>query len=61
VTIVQKNVCTDREKTERNSWSVYVYEEIDTDVITFHYLRMLKEREKERERERLIRKIVDII
>jgi len=27
-----------------------VYEEIDTDVITFHYLRMLKARASERER-----------
>jgi len=34
---------------------VYVNEEIDTDVITFHYSSMLKGRQREWERERVIR------
>jgi len=45
VTIVQKNACTDGEETKRNSLSSYVYEEINTDIITLHYLQMIKARE----------------
>ena len=36
-------MCTDDEETKRNSQSNYVYEEIDTEVITVHYLVMLKD------------------
>jgi hypothetical protein len=54
MTIVQKNMCGGGQKTKRNSYSGYVY-----DVITFHYLRMLKDKEKESEI--VTKKIVDII